>query len=66
MISVLGGKECSTFNQDVSGSVCYKVIWKSEYLENFQGRLIRNLVLRGGAEKPSCTGGGGAGGSREE
>lgn len=40
----------SIFNKDVSGSVGCKVIWKSEYLENLQGRLIRNLFRE--VEKP--------------
>lgn len=35
------------------GGACYKATWKSEYLENFQGRVIRTLAFRGGAEKPS-------------
>lgn len=53
MIGVLGARKNNVFNQKVSGTVCCKVIWKYEYVENSQGRLIRTL-FRGGAERPPC------------
>lgn len=49
------GKEQHVFNQEVSGTVCCKIIWKYKYLENSQGRLLRTL-FRGGAERSHWVG----------